>query len=306
MKNSTTAVVLLFTWLAVTMALWWFALLPVGESTPAWVAKAQAACFGTTMSGLPDAGGWIMITLAPLSLITAIVIGLYSETIAGLHRLWKQPAGKALCLACSLLVVVQCSWASKRVRTGVALEQAVYAPIETSDLPQNYPKTSEPVAAFNLIDQSGQQVSLPSSDAKAKILTFAFAHCQTVCPALVASSLAALKELPEDKVELLIITLDPWRDTPAALPTLATQWKLPRNARVLSGDVDTVNKVISEYKIPTERNEKNGDVTHPAIIYIVSPENTITYTFNNPPVKWISSAIYESLSTDPASSPANT
>ena len=43
------------------------------------------------------------------------------------------------------------------------------------------------------------------------------------------------------------------------------------------------------------RNEKTGDIIHPALVYVISPESKITYTFNNPSPKWLSQAVQKTI-----------
>jgi len=123
------------------------------------------------------------------------------------------------------------------------------------------------------------------------VLTFAFAHCQTICPRIVTQAVAAMKDLPEGDARLVIITLDPWRDTPSALPLLAKKWKLPANAHILSGAVAAVTKTLDLYKVPWSRSEQNGDIAHPALTYVISPTGKIAYTFNNTPPRWLFQAV---------------
>jgi cytochrome oxidase Cu insertion factor (SCO1/SenC/PrrC family) len=49
------------------------------------------------------------------------------------------------------------------------------------------------------------------------------------------------------------------------------------DARVLSGAPETVERTLNAWRIPRVRNEKTGDLSHPAVVYIVSPTGRITY-----------------------------
>jgi cytochrome oxidase Cu insertion factor (SCO1/SenC/PrrC family) len=76
---------------------------------------------------------------------------------------------------------------------------------------------------------------------------------------------------------LLVVTLDPWRDTPGRLPTIASTWKLEGDAHVLSGPPDDVERVLSAWRVPRTRNLKTGDIAHPSIVYVVNAQGRITY-----------------------------
>ena len=53
------------------------------------------------------------------------------------------------------------------------------------------------------------------------LLTFAYGHCQTVCPGLLASLRSQVKP---GGPRLVVVSLDPWRDTCGSLKGLAEHW----------------------------------------------------------------------------------
>ena len=108
-----------------------------------------------------------------------------------------------------------------------------------------------------------------------------------MCPAIIKSSQTALEAFSENKPELLIVTLDPWRDTPSSLPTLAKKWELSSEQHILSGEVDQVKQVLEDYQVPADRDEKSGDVSHPPLVYVLDQNAKIAYTFNNPSPSWL-------------------
>jgi len=72
---------------------------------------------------------------------------------------------------------------------------------------------------FNLIDHTGQRRSLADFHGKAVALFFGYTHCPDVCPTTLGEMAQTLKQLGKDadKVQVLLVTLDPARDTPAVL-----------------------------------------------------------------------------------------
>ena len=238
-----------------------------------------------------------MLTLGPLSFLIAIFVAMGSDLRHALSTLSHQMAGKIAILVILISCLFEARWVYGRIENGLAIANAEYTAIDDGELPSDYPHTSHEAPLFLLTDQHGAEVSLSSFPGKTIVLTFAFAHCQTVCPALVASTRAAIASLPMETTELLVVTLDPWRDTPKALPSLAQRWQLPENAHVLSGTIPEVNSVIEQYKVANTRDEKTGDITHPALVFVIAPDSTIAYTFNNPPAKWLQQAIARTKST---------
>jgi protein SCO1/2 len=131
--------------------------------------------------------------------------------------------------------------------------------------------------AVSLVDQTGRTLSVESFRGRPLIVTFAFAHCATVCPQVVADVLSARRLLEGTPPVVLVITLDPWRDTPDRLRTIAQSWQLGADAYVVSGPPEDVERALNAWRVPRTRNQKTGDIVHPRIVYVVGPDGRITY-----------------------------
>jgi cytochrome oxidase Cu insertion factor (SCO1/SenC/PrrC family) len=116
--------------------------------------------------------------------------------------------------------------------------------------------------AITLTDQHGRRVAFADFRGHAVLITFAFGHCTTVCPTLVRDLLVARSAAHRSDVGLAVVTLDPWRDTPDRLPTIASHWNLGPDDRVLSGGEAEVNAALDALGIGRQRNETTGDITH--------------------------------------------
>jgi cytochrome oxidase Cu insertion factor (SCO1/SenC/PrrC family) len=281
---------LLVIWIISTMSIWALAFYQPETVDKNWLARAQYVCFGTMEDGLPNAGGWLLLTLAPLFFLVSAFVAMGRELNESFYSFLDLKHGKFLAILVLILFVAEASWATGQIAKRLEIKNADYKPKENNRLPENYPQTSDPAHEFELINQNGENISLASLSGKIVILTFAFAHCKTVCPAIINTTTSALSKFPKDKVELLIITLDPWRDTPSSLPSLAKKWHLTSNAQILSGEIEDVNSVIEKYNVYAERNTKDGDITHPPIVYVIAPGNKLAYVFNNPTVGWLTDA----------------
>jgi cytochrome oxidase Cu insertion factor (SCO1/SenC/PrrC family) len=110
---------------------------------------------------------------------------------------------------------------------------------------------------------------------RAVLVTFAYAHCQTVCPVIVHDVLAARRAVPGTVA--VIVTLDPLRDTPARLPAMARQWQLGSDELVVSGSPSTVEAVLDAWQMPRTRDAGTGDIAHPRLVYLVDPNGRIAY-----------------------------
>jgi protein SCO1/2 len=281
------ALVLLL-WLGATLLWWGFAFLPLPTTPPEWLTAAREACFGSAESGLPAFYGWMLLVLAPASFLVGILILWGSELPDSVRSVARSPLGACVFALVAAAIVVEGAWVSAKVRAAVAV--ASWNPAAQDDtttaLPVAYPRQAVAAPDFTLVDQDGEQVSLGRFKGKPVVLTFVFAHCQTMCPLLVQSIKQAVPGAPPS--EVLLITLDPWRDRPSVLAGIARQWDVPKNFHVLSSArVADVLRVVNTYQVPFERNEKNGDITHPGLLFLVDAQGRLAYTFNNPPPAWI-------------------
>lgn len=281
---------LLGLWSIATMTLWGFAFFHAPGVTPEWLLRAQAACFGTGESGLPDTYGWTVLILAPLSMLAAIFVSFRYEIDEGFSYIRGTRGWRSISILLVVLVIGESIWIAGRIRSGLGVINTSYNSVDSGGLPEHYARQFKPAPNFKLVDQSGGNVSLSEFKGNSVFLSFFFAHCKTVCPVLVKTMQEA-SERTGGKIPLLMITLDPWRDTPRDLPSLAEAWGFKGNQKVLSGDIESVNGVIKNFEVPTDRSDKDGNIVHPALVYVIGPGGEIAYSFNNPPASWLVDAV---------------
>jgi cytochrome oxidase Cu insertion factor (SCO1/SenC/PrrC family) len=75
----------------------------------------------------------------------------------------------------------------------------------------------------------------------------------------------------------VVVTLDPWRDTPSRLPSLAKDYELGGDAFVLSGTVEEVNALLDRWNVARGRDEKTGVIAHPPLVYVLDTEGRIAF-----------------------------
>jgi cytochrome oxidase Cu insertion factor (SCO1/SenC/PrrC family) len=96
----------------------------------------------------------------------------------------------------------------------------------------------------------------------------------------VHSALAAREAAEGPRPAVVVVTLDPWRDTPARLPHVAQMWKLGEDAHVLSGTVDEVEATIDRWGFARSRDLTTGEITHPTLVYVVDGDGRLVYVVN--------------------------
>ncbi len=257
--------------IVLTTVAWWALALWPAPGAPEWLTRTRALCFGSAPDGLPDAGGWILLVGQPLGMIGVLIAVWGSELRAALSAASGRFAGRVLLAGTAVLLLTGATLAAARVR---ADDAEPFDPVAGGD---PLTRLNDPAPALTLVDQHGDTVSLSDFQGRPVLVTFAFAHCQTVCPVVVREALEARRATADRQTAVLVVTLDPWRDTPARLPSIAAGWELGGDAHVLSGEVDGVERVLSNWRIPRVRNEATGDLSHPAMVYVVSPAGRLVY-----------------------------
>lgn len=122
------------------------------------------------------------------------------------------------------------------------------------------------MSAHALIDQRGERISLADFRGRPVILTFAFGHCTTVCPLVVRQVEEARSAANRQDVPLVVITLDPWRDTPDRLSQIVSEWALGPRDHLLSGSVEQVGRALDALGVQRQRDERTGDIEHVSMV----------------------------------------
>ena len=130
---------------------------------------------------------------------------------------------------------------------------------------------------LELTDHAGKPRRLEDFRGKAVVLFFGFTHCPDVCPTTLADIAAAVNTLGSEaeKVQVLMVSVDPERDTPDALGKYVTAFD-PRFLG-LRGDPAATQRVAKEFKIYYEKR-KQGDtytVDHSAQSYVLDPQGRL-------------------------------
>lgn len=273
------AVVALAAILVVTAAWWALALWPLSAAAPAWVVVTREVCFGASRTGLPHAGGWLLLIGEPIGMLAILMVVWGADLRAGLGRLHRRLPGRLASAAVVLASVVGLVAAGRRVAT--AMDAPAAEPFEVATpLPE---RGSAPVPALALVDQHGATAPLAAYRGRWVMVTFAFGHCEDICPIIVDIAKRARRDAGADEVPLLVVTLDPWRDTPERLATIAAAWELGPDDRALSGSVAAVNAALDAWGIARARDETTGDVVHGNTIVVVDPDGRAAWRIEGAP-----------------------
>jgi len=132
---------------------------------------------------------------------------------------------------------------------------------------------------FSLIDHNGTPRTLADYRGKAVVVFFGYTQCPDFCPTTLAELAEAMKRLGPDaeRVQVLFVTVDPERDTPALLKNYVPAFD-PRFIG-LYGDADATARTAKEFKVVYQKRpgQTPGTYTmdHSAGTFIFDPNGKL-------------------------------
>ena len=260
----------------VTVA-WWLLALAPAAGEPEWLSRTREVCFDLGPDGLPGISGWMLLIGQPLGMAGFLAIVWPGPLKRGLAWILDAPLGRVAGVLAAVIVLVGLGGTTYRVME-VSEARASRVRLPPGMAAADHPRQDRPAPGLGLIDQTGNVVEMEDLAGRPVIVTFAFGHCGDICPLVVENARVARNAVwgPE-RATLVVVTLDPWRDTPERLPELAAQWHLAPGDRMLSGSIEEVEAVLDAWNVARDRNPQTGAITHPPMVYFIDPGGDIAY-----------------------------
>ncbi|BBK45081.1 electron transporter SenC [Allostella vacuolata] len=138
---------------------------------------------------------------------------------------------------------------------------------------------------FALTDHEGRRVTQASYPGRHLLVFFGFTHCPDVCPLALGEVSVALDALgpAAAKVQPLFVTVDPERDTPAALKDFVTAF----DDRIvgLTGSAEEVEAAARAYRVYFKKVPVQGalgyTMDHSAFVYLIGPGGKLEAFFTH-------------------------
>ena len=138
---------------------------------------------------------------------------------------------------------------------------------QSRDLPQ-----------LTMTDQNGQPLQLGQLKDKWSLLFFGYTFCPDICPATLAQLRQLQGMLPVEargRLQVILVTVDPHRDTPAQLKKYLGFFD--PGFRGLTGtqeDIQSLASAVSIPYIPADTSQENYTVDHSGNLVIIGPDGT--------------------------------
>ena len=130
----------------------------------------------------------------------------------------------------------------------------------------------------SLVDQRGRQVGLDVFRGHRVLISMFYATCPDACPLLIADLQRIERELPlrvRADLRIVLVSLDPGRDTPEALRALAQARHVDESRwRLLRAPEDTVREIAALLGVKYRRLP-DGNFNHSSIITLLDPDGVV-------------------------------
>lgn len=130
-----------------------------------------------------------------------------------------------------------------------------------------------PDLTLSLVDDSGRAVSGRSFNGRAALVYFGYTHCPDACPATMARLTHVMRMIgaDADQAQIVFITVDPARDTPAVLHAYLMAFDA-RHALGLTGSDRAIESLAKRYRVAFQIEKRDARdayvVSHSSAIYI--------------------------------------
>lgn len=136
---------------------------------------------------------------------------------------------------------------------------------------------------LQLTDHTGKRRSLADFHGKVVVLFFGYTHCPDVCPTTLGELGITLKRLGADasRVQVLFVTLDPARDTPAVLAQYVPSFN--PTFLGLTGTEEEIAQTAKSFKVFYKKQESGSkagySMDHSANTFVIDQQGRIRLLF---------------------------
>ncbi|MCU1748237.1 SCO family protein [Pseudomonas sp. 6D_7.1_Bac1] len=130
-----------------------------------------------------------------------------------------------------------------------------------------------------MTNQDGQPVTINTLKGKWSLLFFGYTFCPDICPTTLAQLRQIKSELPADavdKLQIILVSVDPNRDTPKQLKQYLGYFD-PQFVGLTAASVEDLQKVANAVSIPfipADTSKPNYTVDHSGNLAVIGPDGT--------------------------------
>ncbi|WP_325985395.1 SCO family protein [Pseudomonas protegens] len=138
---------------------------------------------------------------------------------------------------------------------------------------------SRTLPAVKMVDQDGQPVVIDELKGKWSLLFFGYTFCPDICPTTLAQLRQIKSELPKeavDKLQVVLVSVDPNRDTPQQLKQYLGYFDKDFKGLTASSveDLQKLANAVSIPFIPADTSKPSYTVDHSGNLAVIGPDGT--------------------------------
>jgi len=130
---------------------------------------------------------------------------------------------------------------------------------------------------LKMTDQDGQPVAVDGLKGKWSLLFFGYTFCPDICPTTLAQLRQIKSELPKeavDKLQIVLVSVDPNRDTPKQLKQYLGYFD-PQFIGLTAASIEDLQKLANAVSIPfipADTSKPNYTVDHSGNLAVIGPD----------------------------------
>lgn len=133
------------------------------------------------------------------------------------------------------------------------------------------------------VTQDGDTIQVGDLGGRFVFIALTYTSCEFSCPLIVADMQRMLKQVPandQSRVQMVLLSLDPERDTPETMKAFTAQKGLaPEAWTLLSGDADDVMEMAALLGVRYKKMP-DGEFSHSNIITLLNPDGEVVHQQN--------------------------
>jgi len=155
---------------------------------------------------------------------------------------------------------------------------ALCTPVFAAPASKPLPRDSVYQLPVQLTDQDGKRFEWSTRRGKVQLVSMFYTSCQYICPLIVESGKAVERQLApaqRERVGILLVSMDPKRDTPTALMSVVNQRKLDRARWTLASPASNDVREIAGVLGIRYRALADGEFNHTSALVLLDGDGRI-------------------------------
>lgn len=140
-----------------------------------------------------------------------------------------------------------------------------------------------PVSGFTLTDESGQPFTAENLQGHSTLVFFGFTHCPDVCPTTLAKLSQVVKTASVPNLKVLLVSVDPERDTPEQLERYVHAFN--PDFQAVTGQPEEIERIAQQFNVAVARVDLPGGnytVDHSAVVFLLNDRGERVAIFTPP------------------------